>query len=307
MRDQLDHLPEAKQRELERVVQILFEEFDAATRTGTVPFKKQARILKVVLYGSYARGDWVDDPVGGYKSDYDILVVVNDERLTDFDFWSATEDRLMREVTITHTLSAPVGFIVHTLTDVNTQLYKGRPFFADIVAQGIALYEAEGHPLSRPGKLQLGERLAEARANFESWFAKVGSAVRGAARYDEDGEPNDAAFTYHQAVERAYHCVLLTLTLYSPKSHKLNFLRGQAEDLAPSLIEAWPRVVRFDRRCFELLRLAYVNARYSPEYTISAEELAWIGERVGILQNLVREVCEQRLAKLEASLPKAAE
>src|ERR1700748_1810309 len=110
MRDQLDHLPEGKQRELERVVQILFEEFDAATRPGTVPFKKQARILKIVLYGSYARGDWVDDPVGGYKSDYDILVVVNDERLTDFDFWSAAEDRLMREVTITHTLSAPVGF-----------------------------------------------------------------------------------------------------------------------------------------------------------------------------------------------------
>jgi len=25
----------------------------------------------------------VDDPVGGYVSDYDLLVVVNDERLTD--------------------------------------------------------------------------------------------------------------------------------------------------------------------------------------------------------------------------------
>ena len=70
---------------------------------------------------------------------------------------------------------------------------------------------------------------------------------------------------------------------------------------------AWPRIERSDRRSFELLRLAYVNARYSPEYTISAEELAWIGERVGILQNLVREVCERRLAELEAALPKAAE
>jgi len=307
MRDQLDHLPEAKQRELERVVQILFEEFDASTRTGTKPFKKQGRILKLVLYGSYARGDWVDDPVGGYHSDYDILVVVNDERLTDFEYWSAAEDRLMREMTITHTLSAPVGFIVHTLTDVNTQLYKGRPFFTDIAAQGIALYEAEGHPLSRPGKLQMGERLAEARQHYAHWISHADSGAMGGRFYVEQEKPRDAAFLFHQAVERLYHCTLLTFTLYSPKSHKLNFLRGQAEDLAPSLIEAWPRADRFDRRCFELLRLAYVNARYSPEYKISGEELAWISERVAILQDHVRTVCEQRLIELETALPKAAE
>jgi predicted nucleotidyltransferase len=227
MRDQLDHLPEAKQRELERVVQILFEEFDAATRTGTVPFKKQARILKIVLYGSYARGDWVDDPVGGYKSDYDILVVVNDERLTDFDFWSAAEDRLMREVTITHSLSAPVGFIVHTLTDVNTQLYKGRPFFADIVAQGIALYEAEGYPLSKPGRLPMGERLTEAQTHFDRWYTLADQSIKTASLQLASGNTatwrNDAAFTYHQAVERLYHCTLLVFTLYSPKSHSSIF------------------------------------------------------------------------------------
>ena len=97
MRDTLDHLPEAKQRELADVVRILFEEFAAATRRGNKPFAKKARIFKLVLYGSYARGDWVDDPVGGYQSDYHILIVVNDDRLTDFDYWSVAEDRLMRD------------------------------------------------------------------------------------------------------------------------------------------------------------------------------------------------------------------
>jgi hypothetical protein len=64
-------------------VRILFEEFAEITARTTDPKRKAARILKVILYGSYARGDWVDDPIGGYQSDYDILVVVNDERLTD--------------------------------------------------------------------------------------------------------------------------------------------------------------------------------------------------------------------------------
>jgi hypothetical protein len=35
MRTDIDHLPPAKQRELERVVQILFEEFDEKISLGT--------------------------------------------------------------------------------------------------------------------------------------------------------------------------------------------------------------------------------------------------------------------------------
>jgi len=89
---------------------------------------------------------------------------------------------------------------------------------------------------------------------------------------------------------------LLVLTLYSPKSHRLNFLRSQAEQLVPELATVWPRKHRFPRRCFELLRQAYVNARYSPHYEITAEELAWIGEQVAQLQDLVRIACEARLA-----------
>jgi len=58
MKTSFDHLPAAKQRELERVVQILFEEFGDATAIATSHWKKNARILKVILYGSYARGGW---------------------------------------------------------------------------------------------------------------------------------------------------------------------------------------------------------------------------------------------------------
>ena len=106
---------------------------------------------------------------------------------------------------------------------------------------------------------------------------------------------SNAAFQLHQATEQFYHCLMLVFTLYSPKSHKLGFLRGHAEDIAPALIEAWPRDDRFSRRCFELLRQAYVNARYSPHYRVSDEELTWLGERVAKLQELVELVCRRRL------------
>lgn len=302
MRTGLDHLPQSKQSELADLVRILFEEFETAHARGNADWNRKGRIFKIVLYGSYARGDWVDDPVGGYQSDYDILVVVNNERLTEFEHWSAAEDRLMREVTINQTLTAPVSFIVHSLKDVNAQLERGRPFFVDIVEQGIALYEAEGYEFAQPRNLPPEEARIEAEKHFEEWFSTAAEFRAGADFHRERDAEKVAAFNYHQAVERYYHCVLLVLSLYSPKSHRLNFLRSQCEQIAPALVEAWPRDDKFSRRCFELLRLAYVNARYSPYYKISAEELIWIGERVAVLEGLVEKICRDHIAALDGTI-----
>lgn len=306
MRTGLDHLPPSKQRELADVVRILFEEFETAHARGNSDWNRKGRIFKIVLYGSYARGDWVDDPVGGYQSDYDILVVVNNERLTEFEHWSAAEDRLMREVTINDTLTAPVSFIVHSLKDVNAQLERGRPFFIDIVEQGIALYEAEGYEFAQPCNLPPEEARVEAITHFDKWFKSAGAFRLMANTAIEGGNYNEAAFVLHQATERLYHCTLLVTSLYSPKSHRLNFLRSQCEQIAPTLVEAWPRDDKFSRRCFELLRLAYVNARYSPHYKISAEELTWIGGRVAVLEGLVEKICHDHIAAL-GSADRAAE
>ncbi|TIO37700.1 MAG: nucleotidyltransferase, partial [Mesorhizobium sp.] len=58
MKTSIDHLPEKKQRELGRVIDLIHEEFDDAIADGAAEFKKKGRILKVILFGSYARGDW---------------------------------------------------------------------------------------------------------------------------------------------------------------------------------------------------------------------------------------------------------
>ena len=127
------------------------------------------------------------------------------------------------------------------------------------------------------------------RENASAEFLATAKFTQG------EGWKNRSAFLLHQATEQLYHCVLLVLTLYSPKSHKLNFLRSQAEHIAPTLIEAWPREGKLDRRSFELLRQAYVNARYSPHYRISEKELTWLMDRVSLLREQVERVCRERL------------
>lgn len=296
MRTDLDHIPERKRRELEQVVKILFEEFEDALAGRNAPHRKAGRILKIILFGSYARGDWVEDPVGGYFSDYDLLVVVNHDELAEVaEYWTAAEDHLVRDYVVTKRLKTQVGFIVHSLTDVNRQLKHGRYFFTDIVRDGIALYEAPNHPFAHAEPLSEEAALEEARGYFDKWFPSASNFLDIARYAASRNALNEAAFNLHQAAERLYHCLLLVRTLYSPKSHKLNFLRDLCEELEPRLIAAWPRDTKFNQRCFELLRRAYVDARYSPHYKITSEELEWLIERVTVLQDLVRTACDARL------------
>lgn len=299
MRSDLDHLPADRRQELGEIVRILFTEFDQALAGRNAPHRRAGRILKVVLFGSYARGDWVVDPIGGYFSDYDILVVVNHPELSDVvEYWATAEERLVQAFAVTGRLRTPVNFIVHDLADLNGQLRRGRPFFRSIVRDGIALYDAPGHPLEQSAKLTRAETLEEANRHFGEWFASAGKFIRAGEFLQADQAPKEAAFQFHQATERLYHCVLLVLTLYSPKSHKLNMLRSQAEHIAPELVPVWPRDTRFAQRAFELLRRAYVEARYSPHYKVTSEELTYLSEHVLRLQEAVRTICERHLSSL---------
>jgi len=304
MQTSLDHLPPAKQRELERVVRVLFEEFGDAVAIATSDWKKQARILKVILYGSYARGGWVDEPhtAKGYQSDFDLLIIVNHEKLTDrVEFWSTAEDRLNRELAITRTLHTPVNFIVHTLAEVNAGLSEGRYFFIDIAGDGIALYQSDQTDLPEPQPKTPDQALAMAREYFDEWLRSAEKRFDGAKFHIARANLKDAAFDLHQTAERYYHCVLLVCTFYTPHVHNLGFLRTQAERIDQRLIEVWPRESKADRARFEKLKEAYVKARYSKHYRISEDELAWLGDLVEALGRVVQVICEEHITALERS------
>lgn len=295
----LDHLPEGKRRELEFVVELIRDGFGFAVARRTMPRLRSARLLKIILFGSYARGDWVEDPVGRYFSDFDLLVVVNCDELTDVpEFWAKTEERLLDELSSGKNLRTPVSIIYHSLEDVNDKLRLGRYFFADILRDGILLFEEPEHPFAEPQVLSAEQALRETQDYFEEWFESAVDFRESAADATSKGKTKLAAFLYHQAAERLYHCVLLVRTLYSPKTHNLSRLRQLAEELEPRLKVVWPRETKFERRCFELLREAYVKARYSRLYRIGSDELSWLGSRIELLQRLVREACIERIEEL---------
>ncbi len=304
MRTSLDHLPPAKQRELEHALEILFEEFNDTLALAQHQWKKKGRITKVILYGSYARGGWVDEPhtAKGYKSDFDLLVIVNDKRLTDYvTYWAKAEERFHREYGITKSIKTPVNFIVHTLQEVNDGLAHGRYFFMDVAKDGIALYQSDDTVLHTPKPKTPGQALAMAKEYYEEWYP---SAMRAYVNFKDDLSRSwhkDAAFILHQSVERLYHCVLLVCTFYTPHVHNLGFLRSQANLIDRRLMYVWPEDNRKQRAMFEKLKQAYVKARYSKHYRISEEELTWLGAQVEELGRVVHAVCSERITELEAA------
>ncbi|MDF0486497.1 HEPN domain-containing protein [Sphingomonas sp. H39-1-10] len=297
----LDHLPAGKRRELAFVVDVLRETFAQECSTRQSPALRDGAVLKVVLYGSYARGDWVEDPVGRYFSDYDLLVVVADEAHTDvLEFWETAEKRLLDELSSGRLLRTPVSLIVHSLADVNDQLARGRYFFMDIVREGVVLFEEPGHPFVEPQPLALATALAEAEGYYEELREGAAAGLKGARFFISEGDLRPAAFQQHQAAESLYNGLLLVTTLYTPKSHNLVRLRKLTEPDHPELAAIWPTDTKFQKRCFELVRAAYVKARYSRHYRVTAEELAWMAERIEVLQANVVAICEARLASLRA-------
>lgn len=193
MKSSLDHLPPQKQRELTRVLEILHEEFEDALKGSSAEWKKRGRILKVILFGSYARGSWVDEPhtTKGYRSDFDLLIIVNNKKLCEFEpYWHKAADRFLHD----RAIKTPVSFIVHSRREVNDAIRKGQYFFTDIRREGIALYELDDESLTEPRPRSPKEAYETASEEFDDRLPFARSMMKSFQLHLDDNELRQAAF-----------------------------------------------------------------------------------------------------------------
>ncbi len=282
MKKSLAHLPKRKRDELKRVAEIILDECPT--------------VLMIILFGSHARGDWVEDRhiedgvLHEYMSDFDILVIVRSNRIVNStDTWRHAEARARR--------LAPTwtNLIVESIETVNNALARGQYFFSDIKKEGILLYDTGEFKLARPRKLDPRERRGLARAHFNQWFTNAKNAYRQYQHAMDDRSYMEAAFNLHQAVERFYGAILLVFTNYRPRLHDLEKLSHMVAGHDPAFMTVFPQATPEQKECFELLRRAYVDARYNPGYKITKAQLEYLAGRVRKLQRLTKRICEARI------------
>ena len=98
MNHSLEHLPARKRRHLDGIVKMIRAAVDAKV---------------IILYGSHAWGDWVEDVKGHKFSDYEILVIVASQaKVDDVDLWWRLRDRLDHAIR-----PNDVQLIVHDIAD----------------------------------------------------------------------------------------------------------------------------------------------------------------------------------------------
>src|SRR3546814_11593827 len=104
-----------------------------------------------------------------------------------------------------------------------------------------------------PQPLTAADAYEMASGYFTEWLPSIDRALATAEEQTLKGENDlgwrkDAAFTLHQAAERAYTCFLPVRSHYVPRSPNLKFLRSIAEDRATRLVVAWRSAERRVRK-----------------------------------------------------------
>lgn len=279
MKTSISHLPESKQKELERITKLIVETVDPE---------------KIILFGSHATGAWVEDSyIEGhityeYVSDYDLLVITKiGERRTDYEITDQIENRCR--------FRTPVTVITHDIEYVNKQLSEGQYFFTDIEKEGIMLYDAGTTALAERRELNSNEIKERAQEDFTKWFGSAVEFVAGTEFYASRNQLKIAAFELHQAAERTYNALILVFTGYKPKTHNLDKLGRFSKRFSKDVATVFPRNTPHEEHLFNLLLKGYIDARYKDDYLITKEELNELVERVIKLQKLVKGVCQQKI------------
>ncbi|WP_109831770.1 HEPN domain-containing protein [Reichenbachiella versicolor] len=286
MNELLDHLPRTKQEELEQLTELLSA------------FKE---VEMVLLFGSYARGNWVEDSYVDkgttyeYRSDFDILVVLTHE---DLHQKFRIEDKVKIDLVATRKVNTPISLIFHGIKQLNTSLAMGNYFFRDIKEEGKVLYDSEKFKLATPKKLTEKQYQQKAQEYFDQWFESANEFLIDFSNALNRNSLKKAAFELHQATERYYTTILLVFTDYRPKDHNLENL-GIRVAMCDKRFAVFPQNTDEEKRLFELLKKAYIDARYKmDEYSIIKSELEYLADKVNQLKQLTDQICKKKIQEI---------
>lgn len=293
MKRSIKHLPKRTQEELNTLLELI---------TRYIP-----QCSMVVLYGSYARGGYVlwDERIEfgvhtSYQSDYDIMIVVSKANI------KLTEDKLRTKVTpqyhkaFVHRRHASPQFIVEYAETLNKALERSQYFFTDIVKEGIKMYDTKKFKLARPRELSFKEIKQFAEDEFNIHYPEGVNFIKHIKIDLADGMYRSGSFLAHQACERFYNSISLVYTNYRPKCHKLNELGALVKEFSRELSIVFPLNTDFEKRCYNLLCRAYIEARYNKDFVVTKEELAYMLERIEMLESITLRICTEKITSYDS-------
>ena len=294
MKDSIAYLPRDKQEDLNFLVKEIL--------------KRLPQTEFIILYGSYARGNYVRRSVriedGGIPtikiSDYDIYVVTSGinskkadtvlDNVEDVFFAGKDFDR-----------DTPVEFINDDINMLNKYLEEGRYFYTQIKQEGVVLYDSGKYKLARRRKLNFAEIKEQAQEYFKEKLNEANEFLVDTINAYNRENYKRASFYLHQACENYYYAIRLTFTLRNNKQHNLSKLSSSTKRYSEDLVTVFPQHTLEEKRLFTLLKAAYVEARYNPYFVVTKEDIDALVLKVELLRNITIRICEMKIKEYEES------
>ena len=290
MKNSIDFLPERKQRDLRELAALIRDEVKD--------------VVMIILYGSYAANTYVERDERRdygvrtiYMSDYDLLVVTK-RRLGERE--STVEARVRERFAAgknDENLPRP-QIINESISKLNDALTMGRYFYVEIVAKGIMLYDSGECQLATPGELDYAEIKKMAEEYYDDKFSDGLDFFKGANFYYQEENYHMTAFMLHQATESFLTTIPLVYILYGYKEHDLQFLIEKCKPYTLELAKVFPCDTNEEKRLFDLLRRAYLEARYNKKnFIVTKADIDALVPKIEQLCGIVEKVCKTRLSK----------
>ena len=104
------------------------------------------------------------------------------------------------------------------------------------------------------------------------------------------------AFMLHQATESFLKTIPLVYILYGYKEHDLQFLIEKCKPYTLELAKVFPCDTNEEKRLFDLLRRAYLEARYNKKnFIVTKADIDALVPKIEQLCGIVEKVCKTRL------------
>ena len=259
----------------------------------------------VILYGSYAKNTYVECDERRdfgvktfYISDYDLLVVTK-RRLGERESTINTriKDRfLCGKDAEFHTRPQIIN---ESISKLNNAISECWYFYVDILEQGVMLYDSGEYELVTPRDLNYAEIKEMAQKYFDNKFIIASDFLDGALYYYDKRKYKMASFNLHQAAENYLKTVRLVYSLYGHKEHDLEFLLGKCKLHTLELAKVFPRDTEEEERLFELLKRAYVEARYNDDFIVTKSDIDALTPKVEQLRDITDRICKEQIARYE--------
>lgn len=288
MKNSIDFLPESKQRHLHELVGLIREEVKD--------------VLMVILYGSYATNTYVERDE---RRDYGVRTIY----MSDYDLLIVTKRRLgEREGTIESRIRGRFAdgkndgnlprpqIINESISKLNDALTMGRYFFVEIIAHGIVLYDSGECRLASPGALNYTEIKKIAEEYYEDKLTDISDFYGDAITNIAKQKYTHASFFLHQTAENCLKAIPLVYSLYGYKEHDLQFLIEKCKPFTLELAKVFPCDTDEEKRLFELLRRAYLEARYNKKnFIVTAADIDTLVPKIQLLRDIVDKTCHERM------------